>query len=326
MYLSSRSRQYPAKSAIPAGAAAVPADMGSGARPTAQRQYLTMAARLTWGSVGRDHSQAKDRPDRYDSTAAKAWRDSARRCQHSSQRGDSASPKSSCSRLGTGCSGGGYGLNGCPEWRSSGPTDNRAPRLSKPAARECHADGQDLPKAETPASHGSNFMVAGPICSARSPRNRPHYPKWALERRSRARCRTHLCQPNVSQGCANRRSSSGYRTSTKWSWTLRGWEFAPLGSGVKSETSGGDYLQVHACLAICHSHCRPALCPTAGPAHPNRVAARGRTRPLPDGDRGDQHAIGEEVIRARPKSDRGHEALLPAQIDPFSPVQRDAGS
>ena len=86
-------------------------------------------------------------------------------------------------------------------------------------------------------------MVAGPISQREITKKLvPHYPKWALERRVSGTVVVRIwVQPNGQvKGAPTVESSSGYPDLDQVVVdALRGWEFAPLGSGVKSEDQWG---------------------------------------------------------------------------------------
>ena len=146
-------------------------------------------------------------------------------------------------RGGTG--GGGLGLRGMPgvaQPQAQLTIEHR--QLSKPTASALPSlASQELPKMETPVSHGSNFMVAGPISQREITRKPvPRYPKWALERRISGTVVVRIwVQPNGQvKGAPTVESSSGYPDLDQVVVdALRGWEFAPLGSGVKTEDQWG---------------------------------------------------------------------------------------
>ena len=237
------------KSAIPAGGGSGPADMGSGAPAYGSSGSTDDGSPIDLGAaLDRDHSQAKIDLDRYEldgSGGMGAIRLGGANTAKSTEE-ILAQPKVQLARgLARGGSGGGYGLNGMPgvaQPQAQLTIEHR--ELSKPAARELPTPtGQDLPKAETPASHGSNFMVAGPISQREITKKLvPHYPKWALERRVSGTVVVRIwVQPNGQvKGAPTVESSSGYPDLDQVVVdALRGWEFAPLGSGVKSEDQWG---------------------------------------------------------------------------------------
>jgi len=116
--------------------------------------------------------------------------------------------------------------------------------LAKPAASGLPTmESQDLPKVEAPASLGANFSVAGPISQREITRKVvPRYPKWALDRRVSGTVVVRIwVQPNGQvKGAPTVESSSGYPDLDQVVVeALRGWEFAPLGPGVRSEDQWG---------------------------------------------------------------------------------------
>ncbi len=116
--------------------------------------------------------------------------------------------------------------------------------LAKPAARQLpQMSTEDLPKVTTAPKKGTNFMIAGPI-SQRTITRRvvPRYPKWALDRRVSGTVVVRLWVNPKGQvkGTPTVESSSGYPDLDQVVVNaLKGWEFAPLGSDVKSEDQWG---------------------------------------------------------------------------------------
>ena len=116
--------------------------------------------------------------------------------------------------------------------------------LATPAARSLPMMGnQDLPKVEAPVSRGGSFSVAGPISQREIVRKLvPRYPKWALDRRISGTVVVRVwVQPDGwVKGAPTVESSSGYPDLDQVVVdALRGWEFAALGPGVKSEDQWG---------------------------------------------------------------------------------------
>jgi TonB family protein len=143
---------------------------------------------------------------------------------------------------GRGGGGDGRGLPGIPQ-PTAQLTMGRH-ELATPAARSLPiASGQDLPKVEAPVSSGTNFSVAGPISQrAITKKPVPRYPKWALDRRVSGTVVVRIwVQPNGQvKGAPTVESSSGYPDLDQVVVdALRGWEFAALGPGVKSEDQWG---------------------------------------------------------------------------------------
>jgi TonB family protein len=143
-----------------------------------------------------------------------------------------------------GRSGGGdaRGVPGIPQPTAQLTIEHR--ELAKPAARNLPAIGNlDLPKVEGPVSRGTNFTVAGPISQRDIARKLvPRYPKWALERRVSGTVVVRIwVQPDGQvKGAPTVESSSGYPDLDQVVVdALRGWEFAALGPGVKSEDQWG---------------------------------------------------------------------------------------
>jgi TonB family protein len=134
------------------------------------------------------------------------------------------------------------GIPGVPQPQAQLSIESRP--LAKPAARSLpQVPTADLPQAEAPVSRGSNFMVAGPISQREITRKVvPRYPKWALERRISGTVVVRIwVQPGGNvKGVPTVESSSGYPDLDQVVVdALRGWGFAPLGAGVKSEDQWG---------------------------------------------------------------------------------------
>jgi TonB family protein len=143
---------------------------------------------------------------------------------------------------GRGGGGDARGVPGIPQSTAQLTIEHR--ELAKPAARSLPAiENQDLPKVEAPVSRGTNFTVAGPISQREITRKLvPRYPKWALERRVSGTAVVRIwVQPNGQvKGAPTVESSSGYPDLDQVVVdALRGWEFAALGPGVKSEDQWG---------------------------------------------------------------------------------------
>ncbi|HDQ99737.1 MAG TPA: energy transducer TonB [candidate division WOR-3 bacterium] len=102
---------------------------------------------------------------------------------------------------------------------------------------------QDLPQVAAAPTTGSNFMVAGPISQRPiTKRVRPRYPKWALDRRISGTVvvRIWVAPNGTVKGAPTVESSSGYPDLDQVVIAaLRGWEFEPLGAGVKTEDQWG---------------------------------------------------------------------------------------
>ncbi len=134
------------------------------------------------------------------------------------------------------------GVPGIPQLAAQLTIEHR--ELAKPAARSLPAVGsQDPPKVEAPVSRGTNFTVAGPVSQREITRKLvPRYPKWALERRVSGTVVVRIwVQPNGQvKGAPTVESSSGYPNLDQVVVdALRGWEFAALGPGVKTEDQWG---------------------------------------------------------------------------------------
>jgi TonB family protein len=143
---------------------------------------------------------------------------------------------------GRGGGGDGRGVPGIPQPAAQLTIEHH--ELAKLTARSLPAIGsQDLPKVEAPVSRGTNFSVAGPICQREITKKLvPRYPKWALDRRVSGTVVVRIwVQPDGQvKGAPTVESSSGYPDLDQVVVdALRGWEFAALGPGVKSEDQWG---------------------------------------------------------------------------------------
>jgi TonB family protein len=143
---------------------------------------------------------------------------------------------------GRGGGGDSRGVPGIPQPAAQLTIEHR--ELAQPAARSLPSpSGQELPQVEAPVARGSNFSVAGPISQREITRKLvPRYPKWALDRRVSGTVVVRLwVQPDGRvKGAPTVESSSGYPDLDQVVVdALRGWEFAALGSGVKSEDQWG---------------------------------------------------------------------------------------
>ncbi len=134
------------------------------------------------------------------------------------------------------------GMPGVPQQQAQLTIERRS--LAKPVTRALPtAPTAELPAAVAAPAKGSQFMIAGPI-SEREIKCRvvPRYPKWALERRISGTVVVKLwVQPDGRvKGVPQVESSSGYPDLDQVVVdALRGWEFAPLAAGVKSEDQWG---------------------------------------------------------------------------------------
>jgi TonB family protein len=142
----------------------------------------------------------------------------------------------------SGGSGDSRGVPGIPQPAAQLTIEHR--ELAQPAARSLPAVGsEDLPKVEAPVSRGTNFTVAGPISQREITRKLvPRYPKWALERRVSGTVVVRIwVQPSGQvKGAPTVESSSGYPDLDQVVVdALREWEFAALGTGVKTEDQWG---------------------------------------------------------------------------------------
>jgi TonB family protein len=134
------------------------------------------------------------------------------------------------------------GMPGVPQQQASLTIERRS--LAKPVSRALPtAPTAQLPAAVAAPAKGSQFMIAGPI-SEREIKCRvvPRYPKWALERRISGTVVVRLwVQPDGRvKGVPQVENSSGYPDLDQVVVdALRGWEFAALAPGVKSEDQWG---------------------------------------------------------------------------------------
>lgn len=143
---------------------------------------------------------------------------------------------------GRGGGGDARGVPGIPQPTAQLTIEHR--ELATPTARSLPTIGyQDLPKVEAPVSRGTNFSVAGPISQREITRKLvPRYPKWALDRRASGTVVVRIwVQPDGRvKGTPTVESSSGYPDLDQVVVdALRGWEFAALGPGVRSEDQWG---------------------------------------------------------------------------------------
>ncbi|MFO7638417.1 MAG: energy transducer TonB [bacterium] len=117
------------------------------------------------------------------------------------------------------------------------------PLAKAPATRLPQMSTQDIPQVAAAPTTGSNFMVAGPISQRPITRRvRPRYPKWALDRRISGTVVVRIwVSPNGTvKGSPTVETSSGYPDLDQVVVAaLKGWEFEPLGSGVKAEDQWG---------------------------------------------------------------------------------------
>ncbi len=202
-------------------------------------------------TLERDQSQASIDLDRYELDRGEGGLDVIRLGGSSSGKSTEeilAQPKVELAR-GLGGRGSGTGLPGLAGYpgvaqpQAQLSIEHRA--LEKPAARALpQMPTQDLPKVEAPVAQGGNqFMIAGPI--SQRPINRkvvPKYPRWALDRRISGTVVVRIwVLPNGQvKGTPTVETSSGYPDLDQVVVeALRGWEFAPLGPGVKAEDQWG---------------------------------------------------------------------------------------
>lgn len=143
---------------------------------------------------------------------------------------------------GRGGGGDGRGVPGIPQPTAQLTLERH--ELATPTASNLPAIGtQDQPNVQAPVSRGTNFSVAGPISQREIIRKLvPHYPKWALGRRVSGTVVVRLwVQPDGKvKSAPTVESSSGYPDLDQVVVeALRGWEFAALDPGVKSEDQWG---------------------------------------------------------------------------------------
>ncbi|MEN9978840.1 MAG: energy transducer TonB [candidate division WOR-3 bacterium] len=97
---------------------------------------------------------------------------------------------------------------------------------------------------QVPVSRGTSFQIAGPISQREIIRKvKPKYPKWALDQHISGTVTVRIwVLPNGQvKGIPQVLSSSGYPELDQVVVdAVRCWEFAPLGTGVKSEEQWGD--------------------------------------------------------------------------------------
>jgi TonB family protein len=200
-------------------------------------------------SLERDQSQAKIDLDRFEMDRSGSEMGVIRLGGEGSGKSNDeilAQPKVELARgLGRGSGQGIPGLRGYPgvaQPQAQLQIEHR--QLAKPAATALpQVPYQDLPRVEAPAARGTNFMVAGPISQRQIMKKIvPRYPKWALDRRVSGTVVVRIwVLPNGQvKGAPTVESSSGYPDLDQGVVdALRGWEFAPLGTGVKSEDQWG---------------------------------------------------------------------------------------
>jgi TonB family protein len=234
-----------AKSAIPGGGGT--AEMTSTAPTYASGVASDEVPAIDMSaSLERDNSQAKIDLDRYELDRGEGMDVIRLGGSGSTKSTDEilAQPKVALAR-GLARAGGAPGLTGMPgvpQPQAQLTIESRP--LSKPTPRALPTVAtQDLPRVEAPVARGTNFMVAGPISQRQINRKViPRYPKWALDRRISGTVVVRIwVQPNGQvKGAPAVECSSGYPDLDQVVVdALRGWEFAPLGSGVKSEDQWG---------------------------------------------------------------------------------------
>ena len=242
------------KSAIPGGGGgggSGPADFGSGAPTYGSGVGGSDDGPIDIGAaLSRDNSQASIDLDRYEIEGDGGGMGAIRLGGNATAKSTEeilAQPKIQLARGAGrgGAGGGGHGLHGMPgvaQPQAQLTIEHR--QLAKPAALNLPTAGnQDLPRVAAPVSRGTNFSVAGPISQREIARKLvPRYPKWALDRRVSGTVVVRIwVQPDGRvKGAPTVESSSGYPDLDQVVVdALRGWEFAALGPGVKSEDQWG---------------------------------------------------------------------------------------
>ncbi|HTW90597.1 MAG TPA: energy transducer TonB [bacterium] len=243
------------RSAIPGGgggaAQGAPADFGAGAPAYGSSSGGESSPIDMSAAMARDNSQAQINMNRYDLDRGSGM-DVIRLGGTSTTKSTDeilAQPKVELARglaHGGGSGGAGaYGLRGMPgvpQPQAELTIEHR--ELAKPAAAALPATAaEDLPKVTAPMSRGTNFAIAGPISQRAITRKVvPNYPKWALDRRVSGTVVVRVwVQPDGQvKGAPTVESSSGYPDLDEVVVdALRGWVFAPLGSGVTAEDQWG---------------------------------------------------------------------------------------
>lgn len=198
-------------------------------------------------SLDRDNSQAKIDMDRYELDRGDGMSTIKLGGSGSTKSTDEilAQPKVALARgLSTGGKGvpGLRGMPGVPQQQAQLSIERRS--LAKPVSRALPtAPTAQLPAVAAAPTKGSQFMIAGPI-SEREIKCRvvPRYPKWALERRISGTVVVKLwvLPDGRVKGVPQVENSSGYPDLDQVVVdALRGWEFAALAPGVKSEDQWG---------------------------------------------------------------------------------------
>ena len=240
-----------AKSAIPGGGGGGDAATGGQSGPNTATYSSGVSSDEVApidlsASLNRDNSQAKIDVSRYEYDHGEGM-DVIRLGGSSGAKSTDeilAQPKVELSR---GLSRGtGTGLRGMPG--VAAPTAQlsiESRPLAKPTARSLPTvPSQDLPKVQMPVSRGTNFMVAGPISQRGITKKlMPRYPKWALDRRVSGTVVVRIwVEPGGTvKGAPTVEMSSGYPDLDQVVVdALRGWEFSPLGTGVKTEDQWGE--------------------------------------------------------------------------------------
>lgn len=234
-----------AKSAIPGGGGTSESEVVSPTYASGVASDEVASIDMS-ASLERDNSQAKIELDRYELDRGDGMNVIRLGGSNSTKSTDEilAQPKVELSR-GMSRAGTGTGLRGMPGVPA--PTAQlsiESRPLAKPTARSLPTvPSQDLPQVQAPVARGTNFMVAGPISQRGITKKlMPRYPKWALDRRVSGTVvvRIWVVPGGTVKGAPTVEMSSGYPDLDQVVVdALRGWEFAPLGTGVKTEDQWG---------------------------------------------------------------------------------------
>lgn len=135
------------------------------------------------------------------------------------------------------------GVPGVPQPQAQLTIEHKA--LAKPTAPALpQLPTQSAPTIQTAPSTGTSFQIAGPISQREIVRKvKPRYPKWAQQQHISGTVTVRIwVMPNGKvKGSPQTTCSSGYPDLDQVVIeSLKDWEFAPLGPGVKSEDQWGD--------------------------------------------------------------------------------------
>uniref|UniRef100_A0A7C4GFA7 Energy transducer TonB n=1 Tax=candidate division WOR-3 bacterium TaxID=2052148 RepID=A0A7C4GFA7_UNCW3 len=140
----------------------------------------------------------------------------------------------------------GMGLRGVPGVAQPQPQLSIEHRpLAAPVNRSLpEMPTQTAPAVQAPSASGTSFKIAGPISQRGITKKvKPRYPKWALDQHISGTVvvRIWVLPGGKVKGSPQVVCSSGYPDLDQVVVdALKGWEFAPLESGVKSEDQWGD--------------------------------------------------------------------------------------